>query len=114
MDEDKKSSVSSITVWGGAEATCLQYIAKIEALAIYQGCKEALDATEMAGCPTKAAYAAIDKATADLGLKKLLSLYRQNAKIVATIMLGQASDYGMAVIDKTKTTDNAGSRQICS
>ena len=48
----------------------------------------------------------INKATTDYTEKKLLSLYRQNAKIVATIVLGQASNHGIAVIDKTKATDN--------
>ena len=90
--------------WSGG--TCPRYIAKIEALAIYQQCEDALDETEMVNCPTKAAYNAIDKATNDVNKKKLLSLYRQNAKMVATIVLGQASDHGLAVVEKTKTTDN--------
>ena len=33
-------------------------------------------------------------------------MYRQNTKLVATIVLDQASDYGLAVVQKTKTTDN--------
>ena len=106
MDEEKKTSVSSIPTWDGAEATCPSYIAKIEALAIYQQCKDALDETEMGNCPTKLEYNGIDKATTDNNKKRLLSMYRQNTKLVATIVLGQASDHGLAVVEKTKTTDN--------
>ena len=106
MDDEKKTSVSSIPTWDGAEATCPRYIAKIEALAVYQQCKDALEETEMTTCPTKAAYNAIDKTTKDAGKKRLISLYRQNTKLVATIVLGQASDHGLAVVEKTKTTDN--------
>ena len=92
--------------WDGAEATCPRYIAKIEALAVYQQCEDALDEAVMANCPTKAAYNLINKAMTDDGKKEQLSLYRQNAKLVATIVLGQASDHGLAVVEKTKTTDN--------
>ena len=76
MDEEKKTNVSSIPTWDGSEASCPRYLAKIEALAIYQQCEDALDEVEMAGCPSKAAYAAINKATTDISVKKLLSLYR--------------------------------------
>ena len=69
MDDEKKTNVSSIPSWDGAEATCPRYIAKIEALAIYQQCEDALDETEMANCPTKATYNAINKATTDNGEK---------------------------------------------
>ena len=106
MDDEKKTSVSSIPTWDGAEATCPRYIAKIEALAVYQQCEDALDKTEMGTCPTKVAYNAINEATPDAGKNILLSLYRQNEKLVATIVLGQASDHGLAVVQKTKTTDN--------
>ena len=75
-------------------------------LAIYQQCEDTLDKTEMANCPTKAAYNLINKATKDAGKKRLLSQYRQNAKLAAIIVLGQVSDHGLAVVKKTKTTDN--------
>ena len=102
-----KKKVSSIPTWDRAEATCPRYIAKIEALSVYQQCEDALDKTEMATCPTKAIYNGINKAKTDNGEKKQLSLYRQNAKLVATIVLGQASDHGLVVVEKTKTTDNS-------
>ena len=76
MDDDRRTNVSSIPTWDGAEATCPRYIAKIEALAVYQQCEDALDETEMATYLTKAAYNGINKATADQGKKRLLSLYR--------------------------------------
>ena len=106
MDDDRKTNVSSIPTWNGAEATCPRYIAKIEALATHQQWEDALDENVMANCPTKAAYNAIDKVMTDAGENRLLSLYRQNAKLVATIVLGQASDHGLVVVQKTKTTDN--------
>ena len=106
MDDDREINVSSIPTWDGAEATYQRYIAKIEAFAIYQQCEDALDDTDMGNCPTKLAYNGIDKATTDNNEKRLLSLYRQNMKLVATIVLGQASDHGLAVVQKTKTTDN--------
>ena len=65
MDDDEKTNVSSIPTWDGAEAICLRYIAKIEALAIYQQCEDALEETEMGNCPTKLAYNGIDKVTRD-------------------------------------------------
>ena len=73
-------------------------------MAVYQQCEDALDETEMVNCPTKAAYNVIDKATNDVNEKKMLSLHRQNEKMVATIVLGQASNHGLAVVEKTKTT----------
>ena len=106
MDDDRKTNFSSIPTWDGAEATCTRYIAKIEALAVYQQCKDTLDKAEMANFPTKAAYNLINKVTTDAGENRSLSLYRQNAKLVATIVLGQASDHGLVVVQKTKTTDN--------
>ena len=60
----------------------------------------------MANCPTKATYNKINKATTDAGKKRSLSLCRQNTKLVVTIVLGQASDHGLAVVQKTKTMDS--------
>ena len=106
MDDDRKTNVASIPTWDGAEATCPSYIAKIEALAIYQQCKDALDENEMGNCPTKLAYNGINKVTTDNDKKRMLSLYMQNAKRVTTIVLGQAINHGLTVVQKTKTTDN--------
>ena len=106
MDDDRKTNVSSISTWDGAEATCPRYIARIEALTIYQQCEDALDETEMGNCPTKLAYNGINKVTTDNDKKRMLSLYMQNAKRVATIVLGQAINHGLTVVQKTKTTDN--------
>ena len=47
----------------------------------------------------------INKATTDVSKQRLISLYRQNAKLVGTIVLGQASDHRLVVMEKTKTTD---------
>ena len=61
----------------------------------------------MANCPTKAAHNVINKATTDVSKKRLFILYRyrQNTKLVGTIVLGQASDHRLVVMEKTKTTD---------
>ena len=66
-----------IPTWDKAEATCPTYITKIEALAVYQRCEDALDETEMTRCPTDAVYNGINKAANDVDKKKQLSLYRQ-------------------------------------
>ena len=86
--------------------TCPWYIAKIDALTIYQQWEDALDDTEKVACPTKTVYQGIHKTTRDANKKKQLSLYRWNVKLVAIIVLGQASDHGLAGVDKTKTTDS--------
>ena len=56
---------------------------------------------------TKAAYNGMNKATGDNNEKTQLSLYRQNAKLVATIALGRASEYGLEMTKKTTTMDNS-------
>ena len=61
MDDGKKTSVSSILTWDGAEATCPRYIAKIKVLAIYQQCKDTLEDTETSACPTKAVHQETNK-----------------------------------------------------
>ena len=100
-----KQTCSPFPHWMERKQPTLRYIAEIEALAIYQQCEDALDKTEMANCPTKATCNGINKATTDAGEKRLVNLYRQNTKLVATIVLGQASDYGLVVVQKTRTKD---------
>ena len=105
MEDSKKSS--SIPVWDGTEKTCGRYLAKIEAQAQYFETADALDEAEVRQyCPNKSVFDAIDPATTDVGLMKQRRLYKNNLKLMAIIVMGQDSDHGMAMVEKTKSVDN--------
>ena len=62
-----------------------------------------MDETDMANCPTESEYGVFDLTRfAD---KAKAKLYKQNKRICGIMVLGQGSDYGLAVIQKTKTPD---------
>ena len=63
-----------------------------------------MDEVEMANCPTKTEYGAIIDKTANPGLAKAM-LYKANKRMCAIITLGQGSDHGLALMEKTKETD---------
>ena len=60
MSETESESMSSIPKWDEKEATCVRYLAQVNALAKYYDCGDAMDEVEMQDCPTKAEYSAID------------------------------------------------------
>ena len=103
MEASKKTN--SIPAWDGAEKTCGRYLSKIEAQAQYYEMAEALDESEMQACPDKAAFALIPSTTTDANEKARRHLYKSNLKLMATLVMGQDSDLGMAMIEKTKTVD---------
>ena len=102
MSEAESKSLS-IPQWDGKKDTFARYLDKIEALAIYYDCGDAMDEVEMRNCPTKTAYAALDL-TQSPG-KEQGALYKANKRMCAIITLGQGSDHGLTMMKKTKTPD---------
>lgn len=83
--------MSSVPKWDGKAESCARYLDQIEALAEYQECGDATDESEMAACPTKAAYTALDKTLATDA--DAITLYKANKKFMAIMTLGQGSDH---------------------
>ena len=84
----------------GKSETCPRYLAQIKTLAEYYDLGGALDATTVANCPTKSEYNLLGTTNPNDNAK--LKLNKANKKICVTIMLGQKTDHGLAVINKTK------------
>ncbi len=103
MSDDTRK-MSTIPKWDGRAQTCPRYLSQLVALAEYHDCGDAMDEVEMVNCPTKTEYGAIIDKTANPGLAKA-TLYKANKRMCAIITLGQGSDYGLALMEKTKETD---------
>ena len=97
--------MSSIPQWDGTEKACSRYLSKIKAMLQYQDGGDACDKLEMTACPTKAEYVLFDKLSVDVVVAAKVKLWKNNAKLMATIVMGQQSDHGMAMVEKTKSTD---------
>ena len=66
-----------------------------------------MDETEMASCPTKSEYTSLKgKSSPSDDEKERIGLYKQNKRIMATMVLGQTSDQGIAMIENTKSDDS--------
>ncbi len=105
MTEYESKSVA-MPKWDGKAESCPRYITHIEALAEHYDCGDAMDETEMANCPTKAEYMNLKgKANPSDDEKERISLYKQNRRMTAIMVLGQTSDHGIAMIDCTKNDD---------
>ena len=105
MTEYESKSVT-MPKWDGKAETCPRYITHISALAEHYDCGDAMDKTEMANCPTKSEYMTIKgKTNPSDDEKERISLYKQNKRMTAIMVLGQESDHGIAMIDNTKNDD---------
>ena len=80
-------------------------MSKVEAQAMYNDIAEACKESEMRQCPNKTEYLAIDPATTDPDEITKRKLWKGNAKLMATIVIGQQSDHGMVMVKKTKCAD---------
>ena len=101
----------TVPKWDGEADTCPRYLMQLCATAEYYNCGNAMDAVKMRTLPTKSEYetleAKADKSDED---KAKISLYKQNKRMCAVIVLGQGSDYGLSVITKTKSAGNIHGR----
>ena len=104
MSESKIKSMSAIPKWDGKAESCPRYLLQLEALAKFYDCGDALDESEMANRPTKAAFTLLDKTNA--AKKQAVDLYKANKRMVAIMTLGQGSDHELTVIKKTKKVDH--------
>ena len=104
MNSIDGKSLSTVPKWDGAQDTCARYIAQVMALSEYYDCGDAMDSVAMGNCPTKTEYEVIGANPSGNDLKRSL-LWRQNKRMCAILTLGQASDHGLAVIQKTVTAD---------
>ena len=106
-EEHETSSRVSAPRWDGEVGTAAMYLFKIES---YIGCHNSEDVLEesiMSACPTKSEYLAlVAKTTKDTRDKEYISLYKKNARMMATIAMGQDSDLGVSMVKHTKTADH--------
>ncbi len=102
-----EKGLSTVPSWDGKTTTAGMYISKVEAMMEYHGNGDAMDKTAMANCPTKSEYANL-KTSSDDGDKKKVKLYEQNKKAcgIMVMVMGQKTDHGLAMIEKTKTDDH--------
>ena len=100
----ENKSLSTVPYWDGKNATAGMYISKVEAMMEYHESGDAMDPTIMATCPTKTQYDAYVVST-DANEKKLAKLYEQNKRACAIMTLGQKSNHGLAMLNKTKSAD---------
>ncbi len=103
--ESESKSISTVPKWDGKVESCAMYLAQISALAEYHDCGDALDATSMRGCPTKSEFDLLQPTTTDLDEKHKRKLYLANKRILAIMTLGMTTSHGLAVIQKTVSTD---------
>ena len=97
--------LSSIPQGDGTEKACLRYLSKIKAMSQYQDGGDACDKLKMRACPTKAEYEALVQASTVVDVIAKIKLWKSNAKLMATIVMGQQSNHGMAMVEKTKSAD---------
>ena len=100
----ESKSISSVPKWDRKAASCGRYISKLTVLAVYYNCGNAMDKKKMEDCPTLTEYEALDSSKPDD--KKKEELFNANRRMCAIMVLGQDSDHGLAVIEKTKTDDH--------
>ena len=81
------------------------YLAQISTLAEYYDCGDAMDKTLMTDCPTKSEFDLLQPTTTDLDEKHKRKLYLANKCILAIMTLGMTTSHGLAVIQKTVSTD---------
>lgn len=107
MSGSETQSISQVPKWNmfpWNKETCSRYISKVKALVDLNDCGDAMDETMMANCPTKSEYDALDL-TSDDGKEKA-RLWKINKRAMAVITLGQESDHGLAMVDKTKSREH--------
>ena len=96
MSSDKGISVPK---WDGKNSSAGRYVSQVEATAEYWDCADCLDPAKR--IPTKSEFDALnDTNDADGSQRKL---FKENKKMGAVITLGQMTDHGLALINKTKS-----------
>ena len=108
MSVSEQRSLSGVQRWDEKEETCSRYMTVLKAIGEYQECKDTIKITEMANCPTKLEYdalVAITPVTTDVANLKKMKLWKDSKKTCAFYTLGQDSDQGLAMIQKTKLGD---------
>ena len=96
----------STPVWDGKAETCPRYLDRIEALAEFYNCGNALDSVKMlSDCPMKSEFDAILSTTTDSVELAKIKLYKENKRLCSIITLGQKMDHGLFVMKKTKSDD---------
>ena len=101
----ESKSLSTVPDWDGKQPTAAMYISKLEAMMEYHDSRDAMDKTIMATCLTKSEHDGLINSNDD-GDKKLAKLYRQNKRACAIMVIRQKTNHGLAMIEKTKSTDH--------
>ena len=104
MNAESNKGLSTVPIWDGKTTTAAMYIAKLEAMMEYHDSGDAMDRVVMATCPTKSEYDRYVGST-DANEKKLAKLYQMNKRACAIMVIGQKTNHGLAMIEKTKSVD---------
>ena len=111
--ESESKSMSTDPKWDAKVESCAMYLAQISALAEYHDCGDVMALTAMADCPPKSEFNALQPNTTDLDEKRKGKLYLANKRILAIMTLGMTSSHGLAVIQKTVSTDFPQGKAYC-
>ncbi len=76
------------------------YISKLEAMLEYHDSGGAMDKTKMATCPIKVGYDVLSVSDDD-GDKKKALLFFQNKRVCTIMVIGQKTNHGLAMIEKS-------------
>eukprot|EP00956_Cyclotella_meneghiniana_P041139 scaffold215887_cov43-Cyclotella_meneghiniana.AAC.1 len=93
-----------IQKWDGKKETFDRFEAQVTAVATILDVEDALNESNYMGFPTDREYDLIDK-TAPGADEYKVKIYQQNKRMCALLTLAQSSSHGLAVINKTKTSD---------
>ena len=104
MNAESHKGLSTVLIWDGKTTTTAMYIAKLEAMMEYHDSGDAMDKAIMATCPTKTEYDCFVVST-DPDEKKLAKLYQMNKRACAIMVIGQKTNHGLVMIEKTKTVN---------
>ena len=101
----ESKSISTVLKWDRKVESCAMYIVQSSTLAEYHHCGDVMDGLMMTGCPTKLEFDGIQPTTMDPEEKCRQRLYLANKHILAIMTLEMTSSHGLAVIQKTVSTD---------
>ncbi len=104
MDSELKS-IFTVKKWDGKVESCAINLVHISVLAEYHHCGDAMDWTMMTNCPTKLEFDGLQPTTVDPDENQWQRIYLANKHILAIMTLGMTSSHGLAVIQKTVSTD---------
>lgn len=93
-----------IQKWDGKKETFDRFEAQVVAVASILEVEDALDEKKFIGFPKDSEYDGFDKSNPGANADKI-KIYAKNKRMCALLTLAQTTSHGLAVINKTKTSD---------